>query len=76
MGSVTRSLLRVIALAVPTIVLATFLVFLLIQITPGDAAVAIAGDNATPKLIAALRQELGLNAPLLVQYWHWLSHAV
>jgi peptide/nickel transport system permease protein len=76
MGSVARSLLRVIALAVPTIVLATFLVFLLIQITPGDAAVAIAGDNATPKLIAALRQELGLNAPLLVQYWHWLSHAV
>jgi peptide/nickel transport system permease protein len=76
MGSVSRSSLRALALAIPTLLLATLVVFLLVQIMPGDAAVAIAGESATADIIAALREQLGLNDPVLVQYWHWLSHAV
>jgi peptide/nickel transport system permease protein len=45
-------------------------------LTPGSVAATILGTNATPAKIAALNQQLGLNEPTLVQYWHWLDHAV
>ena len=43
---------------------------------PGDAAVAILGDNATPADIASLRTELGLDRNVVVRYVDWLSHAL
>jgi peptide/nickel transport system permease protein len=60
---------------VPTLVLATFGIFWLIHLAPGDPAITLAGENATAKQIATIRAELGLNQPFLVQYWHWLAHA-
>lgn len=38
----------------------------------GDLATAMAGDQANAQYVAFLRQQLGLNDPFLVQYWHWL----
>jgi peptide/nickel transport system permease protein len=61
---------------VPTLVLATFGVFWLVHLAPGDPAITLAGENATAKQIETIRDELGLNQPFLVQYWHWLAHAV
>lgn len=60
---------------IPTVVLATFAVFLLQKLIPGDPAVAIAGDAATPERLAQIRSELHLDQPLLVQYVDWLRSA-
>jgi peptide/nickel transport system permease protein len=48
-------------------------VFLLLHLSPGDPAAIIAGDNATPDQIDGIRRKLGLDDPLLVQFWRWLS---
>ncbi len=58
---------RLIASAV-TLLLVTFAVFFLIHLIPGDPATVILGERATPSSVAALRQTLGLNQSLLVQY--------
>ncbi|MBI3524209.1 MAG: ABC transporter permease [Betaproteobacteria bacterium] len=54
----------------------TVLTFAITEILPGDTAVAILGESATPDLIAALREELGLDRPLTVRYVEWLSKAL
>lgn len=46
-------------------------VFLLLRLAPGDPAAIIAGDTATPQIIAGIREQLGLNEPLPVQFVHW-----
>lgn len=48
-------------------------IFLLLHIAPGDPAAVIAGDNASPTQIAAIRHQLGLDLPLPVQFatWSW-----
>jgi len=61
---------------VPTLLLATFGVFLLVHLAPGDPAVALAGENATQAQIDQVREQEGFDRPLLVQYVDWLSHAV
>lgn len=53
----------------------SFGVFMLVTLMPGDPAVAILGEGHPPAEYEALRQELGLNDPLLVRYWDWLSSA-
>ena len=49
------------------------LVFGIVHILPGNVAYAILGEYATPAAIAALEAKLGLNDPLPLQYWRWLS---
>ena len=51
----------------------TVLVFGIINVLPGNVAYAILGEFATPSAIATLEAKLGLNDPLWLQYWHWLS---
>ncbi|MET2833058.1 ABC transporter permease [Mesorhizobium shangrilense] len=46
-------------------------VFLLLRLAPGDPAAIIAGDAATPQMIAGIREQLGLDDPLPVQFVHW-----
>ena len=58
------------------LVLAAFvsvLVFAATQVLPGDAASAILGRSATPAAKAELRKQLGLDRPLVEQYWDWVS---
>jgi len=55
---------------------ATALTFFITNVLPGDAAVAILGDSATPADIASLRTELGLDRNIVVRYVDWLSHAL
>jgi peptide/nickel transport system permease protein len=61
---------------IPTVLLASFVVFVLIQLAPGDPAITVAGENATAERIEEIRRELGLDRSLVEQYWTWLSHAV
>jgi peptide/nickel transport system permease protein len=68
--------IRRVLVAVPLLVVVSFLIYSLIVLVPGDPAVALAGQNPTPAQIAEIRDKLGLNDPFLVQYWRWLSDAL
>ncbi len=59
--------------AIPVIFLVSVLTFSITLLIPGDAATLIAGDNQDPELIASLREQLGLDDPIVVQYVHWVS---
>lgn len=61
---------------VPTLLLASFGVFVLVQLAPGDPAITLAGENATAQQIEEIRRQLGFDRPLLEQYWNWLWHAL
>jgi peptide/nickel transport system permease protein len=58
------------------ILLVTFITFMLIQLVPGDPVVAMLGLEASQEQIAALRHELWLDRPVLLQYFHWIGNAV
>jgi len=66
-------LLKRIATILFTLIVVTLLVFGITQVLPGDAAVMMLGENATPEQLAAVRQRLGLDAPVYLQYLRWLS---
>lgn len=54
----------------------TLLTYLIVNILPGDVAIAILGGLATPQDLAGLRADLGLDRPLLVRYLDWLGSAL
>ena len=54
----------------------SFLAYVLLYLGSGDIARRILGDQATPEVVAKKTEELGLNRPLLVQYWDWLTSAL
>jgi peptide/nickel transport system permease protein len=67
-------ILRRLAQAIPVIFLSTIGVFLLLHLLPGDPALVLAGPDAPPSAIEAIRQDMGLDQPLAVQYVVWLGH--
>jgi peptide/nickel transport system permease protein len=70
---VLRLILLRIGAGLLTLWAASLVVFLGTQLLPGDAAQAALGQHATPQLVEALRNDLGLNRPVLVRYWEWLA---
>jgi peptide/nickel transport system permease protein len=56
-----------------TLAVVSILIFAMTQVLPGDAAVMMLGENATAEALAALRDRLGLDAPVWVQYGRWLG---
>lgn len=66
-------ILRRLLAAVPTLLAVLTLVFLLVRVVPGDPAIAILGDRATPDAVAALRTKLGLDRPLATQYLEFVT---
>jgi len=56
-----------------TMLLASAVVFSVMELLPGDPAQLMLGMNATPEALAALRQEMGLGEPLLTRYVSWLG---
>lgn len=63
---------RVLSL-IPVLFIVSIAIFLLIHLTPGDPAAMMLGDQATNEAIADLRDALGLNDPLPVQYFRWIG---
>ena len=59
--------------AIPVMGFVALFVFLLLRLTPGDPAAIIAGDTATPEQLAAIRESLGLNDPMFVQFYNWIT---
>lgn len=71
-----KQVVRRLLLAIPMLFIVSFLVFVLVDLAPGDAAVSLAGDNPTPERLAEIRAELNLDDPLLTRYGRWLGDAV
>src|SRR5947209_20423347 len=67
-------ILRRLLQSIPVLFFSTCIVFLVIHLIPGDAAAVLAGPNASPETLTAVRHEMGLDQPLLVQYAVWLAH--
>ncbi|MEU6130095.1 ABC transporter permease [Saccharopolyspora sp. NPDC047091] len=74
--SIPGYLARRVLLGLVQVLLVMVVVFLLIEALPGDAAVTIAGDDPDPAVIALLREQLGLNAPVWERLGGWLLSAV
>jgi peptide/nickel transport system permease protein len=68
-GFLVRRLLSVI----PVLLIVAVLVFLMLRLVPGDPAVVIAGDTATDEQVAALRERMGLERPIVVQFGIWIG---
>src|SRR5262245_65854012 len=65
---IVRRLLR----ALSTLLGTTFIIFVLIRVVPADPAVSIAGPKADPETLAAIRKDLGLDDPVVVQYGRYV----
>ena len=66
---------RIVA-TIPILVIVAVFIFSLIHIAPGDPAVLIAGDNATPAQVEKIRERLSLDEPLTTQFWLWVRDLV
>ncbi|WP_420177057.1 ABC transporter permease [Luteococcus sp. OSA5] len=71
-----RLLLGRLATFVASLLLASVIIFLLVNLLPGDVATAILGDQADAESLAVLRAELGLDRPLAVRYLEWLGDMI
>ncbi|MBX5445567.1 ABC transporter permease [Sphaerobacter sp.] len=72
----TAYILRRLSLLVPVLLIVGVLVFSLIHLTPGDPAAIIAGEDATTEQIADMRERLGLNDPIHIQFFRWFGGVV
>jgi peptide/nickel transport system permease protein len=73
---VRRYVLKRVAALVATLFVVSGLVFLVIRVLPGDPAALIMGTEGSPEATARLREAMGLNRSLAVQYFDWLSRAL
>ena len=62
--------------ALPVLVFASVVVFLVIHFVPGDPALTVLGPEARPEQVEAMRQRMGLDRPLAVQYGRWLARVL
>lgn len=65
--------LRRLLAAIPVMLVVALAVFLLLRLSPGDPAVIIAGDMASPAQVASIRAALGLDQPLYTQFFTWMG---
>lgn len=61
---------------IPVLFILSVLVFGLIHLIPGDPAQVILGQDTSPAALAALRHQLGLDQPIVMQYVHWLGRTL
>ncbi len=66
-------ILRRILATIPVMLVVAIFVFLMLRLTPADPAAIIAGDNANAEQVAAIRKQLGLDQPILTQFFIWIS---
>lgn len=68
--------LRRLLYMIPTLIGVTFIVFTLLHFSPGNAALAILGENSSTEKLEELEEELGLNDPFIVQYGRYLGNVL
>ena len=69
----TGYIIKRILATIPVMVIVALFVFGLLHITPGDPAAIIAGDYASPADVEAIREKLGLNEPIHIQFYTWVK---
>lgn len=72
-GSLPRYIAQRIALVIPMIFILVTIVFLLLRVAPGDPVSATVGGRLSPDALAERQEALGLNRPLIVQYWDYIK---
>ncbi|OYN96961.1 ABC transporter permease [Enemella evansiae] len=72
----TRYLLNRLGQALVTMLLVSFVVFAGIRAIPGDPALVMAGEDRSPEAIQAVRDQYGLDKPVILQYLIWISRAI
>lgn len=70
---ILRYMVRRIIYLIPTLLILSFIVFILVRLIPGDPVLAIAGPDATPEVLEEMRTALGLDRPILTQYVVYLK---
>ncbi|GLS40292.1 ABC transporter permease [Mesorhizobium tianshanense] len=73
MSFIVKLVAQRMALGILLLFAVSVLIFAGTQILPGDIAQAILGQSATPESLANLREQLGLNDPAYIRYFHWLG---
>ena len=68
----SRYVLKRLVMLIPVLIGVTFLVYFIISLSPGDTAAMLAGEDADAATIEALRKELGLDQPVIVQYARYM----
>lgn len=71
-----RFILTRVALTVPMVFILATLVFFIMRVLPGDPVTSALGPKGTPQVIQRIREQLGLNDPIIVQYGHFLADLV
>ena len=74
----TRFVIHRLLALIPLVIGVSFLVFLMLQLVPGDPVMMMLGEfsMATAKDVEALRQQLGFNEPLHIQYWNYFKSLI
>ncbi|RLB72401.1 MAG: ABC transporter permease [Deltaproteobacteria bacterium] len=70
-----KYVLKRLGMSIPILIAVLTLVFIIIRIVPGDPAMVVLGDQASAEALAALRTKMGLDVPLIEQYFTFLSGA-
>ncbi|EBA14178.1 ABC transporter permease [Roseobacter sp. CCS2] len=73
MGNVLTIILQRLALGLLTLLIVSIVIFIAVNLLPGDFAESILGQGATPEAVASIRKDLGLDQPLVVRYFDWLG---
>ncbi len=76
MRSVSAIILQRLGLGALTLVVVSLVIFCAVEMLPGDFAEAILGQGATPESVAAIREQLGLDKPVVQRYFSWLTSAL
>ena len=73
MGNVLTIRLQRLARGLLTLLIVSVVIFVAVNLLPGDFAESILGQGATPEAVASIRQDLGLDQPLISRYFDWLG---
>lgn len=71
-----KYIIKRLLMLIPVIIGVTFIVFFILNLSPGDPAAIILGDQASAEALAMKREELGLNDPLVIRYANYMSDMV
>jgi peptide/nickel transport system permease protein len=73
LGNVLTIILQRLALGLLTLLIISIVIFVAVNLLPGDFAQSILGQSATPEAVAAIRRDLGLDQPMVTRYFSWLG---
>lgn len=73
MGNVLTIILQRLALGLLTLLIVSIVIFIAVNLLPGDFAQSILGQGATPEAVASIRKDLGLDQSLVTRYFQWLG---